>query len=161
MEGLAQLVEKVVEQLKAAPALEEVRWFAGYPGVFRQLPLEGLSGSVDLAQVTMEQGSYLGEGAEGQTFACPMTVELEICLLCGGREEGARLRRLFALLCGQLMLSPGGWRVSRVWCKGIAYDKEVMGLCLKAGVSLTALAMKTESAGGFAKVRVDYQGKGE
>ena len=160
MEGLAQLVEKVVEQLQGAPELKEAQWFAGYPAVFRQLPLSGLRGSVDLAQVTMEQGNYLGEGAEGEVFACPMTVELEICLLCGGREEGAKLRQMFSLLCSQLMFGSGGWKAGRVWCKSIGYDKEAMGLCLKAGVSLTVLAVKTEKPGGFTQVQIDYQGKG-
>lgn len=161
MENLAQVVEELMKQLKTAPDLKEVEWFAGFPAAYRQLPIQGVRGSIDISKVTMDRGGYLGGRDTVEAFACPLTMELEICLLCAPKQDSNRLRQLFSALCDYLMLHPNGTAVSQVWCKGMEYNRQAMGYCLKAGAKLEPLAVQTQKREGFAGIQVDYQNEGE
>lgn len=161
MENLAQVVEELIKQLKTAPSLEEVEWFAGFLAAYRQLPIQRVRGSIDISKVTVDRGRYLGGMDTVEAFACPLTMELEICLMCDPKQDSNRLRQVFSSLCDCLMLHSNGIAVSQVWCKGMEYNKQAMGYCLKAGAKLEPLMIRTQNKEGFAGIKVDYQNKGE
>ena len=152
---LSQLPQMLIDELSSAEGLQEVRWFSAFSAAHRQLPLKGIGASVDIARVTMEQGRYSGLNTEGkEVFACPVSAELEVNLICSPKEDAVCLREAFGAICDRLMLCTGELGTVQVSCEGIGYDSDVMGLRLKAMVKLSPLAVHLEQTAVFESLRL-------
>ncbi|MEG1869412.1 MAG: hypothetical protein RR205_01035 [Oscillospiraceae bacterium] len=160
LESILQIRDAFITELEACPSLKNVKFYKAFPLLYMEQPITGVAAAVELMEITAGKsgfGSYAGFGAQGETFASNMKIQLGVSILCDAHTNAEGCWKAFGSICDKLLLEPNSFAATNVSCESIKYDSRSMGMLLKATVTLSPIGISNRTPAGFDKIQLNKQ----